>query len=83
MLDYVPREKSDYAIALNSCIIGLAGFGSTLVGSALLSNVQANGNTFLGVPMFAQQLLCAISAVLTVVIILYLIFVIRKLKRNI
>lgn len=83
MLDYVPTEKSDYAIALNSCIIGLAGFGSTLVGSALLSNVQANGNTFLGIPMFAQQLLCAISAILTVVIILYLIFVIRKLKRNV
>ena len=83
MLDYVPKEKSDYAIALNSCIIGLAGFGSTLIGSALLSNIQANGNTFLGFPIYAQQLLCALSAVITVVIILYLIFVIRKLKRTV
>ena len=83
MLDYVPADKSDYAIALNSCIIGLAGFGSTLVGSALLSDIQANGNTFLGIPIYAQQLLCAISAAITVVIILYLVFVIRKLKRNV
>jgi len=83
MLDYVPKDKSDYAIALNSCIIGLAGFGSTLVGSALLSNIQKNGNTFLGFSIYAQQLLCALSAVLTVVIILYLVLVIRKLKRNV
>ena len=83
MLDYIPRDKSDYAIALNSCIIGLAGFGSTLVGSAILSKIQANGNTVFGLPMFAQQFLCAISAVLTVVIILYLVLVIRKLKRTI
>lgn len=83
MLDYVPREKSDYAIALNSCIIGLAGFGSTLLGSALLSNIQKNGNTLFGIPVFAQQVLCAISAILTVVIILYLALFVRKLKRNV
>ena len=83
MLYYVPSEKSDYAIALNSCIIGLACFGSTLLGSALLSDIQKNGNTLFGIPVFAQQVLCAISAILTVVIILYLALFVRKLKRNV
>ena len=83
MLDYVPREKSDYAIALNSCIIGLAGFGSTLVGSAILSRIQENGNTVFGTTMYAQQLLCLISAIITVVLVLYLALVIRKLKRTV
>ena len=83
MLDYVPREKSDYAIALNSCIIGLAGFGSTLVGSAILSKIQENGNTVFGTTMYAQQLLCLISAIITVALVLYLALVIRKLKRTV
>lgn len=83
ILEYVPKEKGNYAIALNSCIIGLAGFGSTLVGSAILSSIQANGNTVFGIHMFAQQFLCMISAIVTVAIIAYLVLVIRKLKRTI
>ena len=81
MLDYITTDRSDYAIALNNCIIGLAGFLSTLVGSVILSRIQSNGNTVFGLPVFAQQFLSLIAAAITVVIVLYLVFVVRKLRR--
>ncbi len=83
ILQYVPEEQVDYVTALNQCVIGIAGFLSSLVASALLSAVQNNGNTVLGIHMYAQQLLSAVSAALTIAIVIYLTVYVRKIKRNV
>lgn len=83
ILEYVPRERVDYATALNQCIIGVAGFLSSLVASALLSAVQKNGNTVLGMHMYAQQLLSAVSAAMILGIVVYLTLYVRRIKRNV
>jgi len=75
--------KSDYivhAMAIKNSIGGLFGFGASLVGSRILAHIQANGNSFLGIPMYGQQLLSAISFVMMIITILFVHFVIEKQK---
>ncbi len=77
---YVKEEYFVPALAIKNSIGGLFGFGATLVGSRILNYVQANGNTFMGIPMYGQQLLSAISFVIAIVLVLFVHFVIEKQK---
>ena len=77
---YVKAEHFVAAMAIKNSIGGLFGFGASLVGSRILAYVQANGNTFMGIPMYGQQLLSAISFIIILISIAFIHFVIEKQK---
>jgi MFS family permease len=80
--DYVDKEKRVGALALKSTFAGFAGFFATLAVSPLVAYIQNNGNSFLGLSVYAQQVVSAISALLLVVLIVYLNTVVKKIQRK-
>ena len=81
MYDYVESKYFVQATAIRSAIGGLCGFLTSIIASKILSDVQANGNTFLGIPMYGQQLLAVIATVLGIISILYLHFKVANQKK--
>ena len=79
--DYVESEYFVHATSIKAALSGVCGFLATLCGAALLNHVQENGNTFLGIDVRAQQVLSAISFAVTLILIVFIIFVLRKQKR--
>ncbi len=59
---------------------GLCGFGASLLGSALLTAIQNNGNQIFGLPVYGQQLMSLITAALLAVCILFNRKVVQKEK---
>ena len=78
--DYVDKEKRTGALALKSTICGFAGFFTTLIVSPLVSYVQKNGNCLFGINIYAQQIVSVISAILLVVLLVYLNMTVKQLK---
>ena len=68
----VSPNKRMLAFALKSTFAGLAGFGTTLLASVLVARIQENGNMLFGIPVYAQQVMSLISALLTIGTIVYL-----------
>ena len=79
--DYVEEEQRTSALALNQTFAGFAGFFTTLIVSPLVSVIQANGNKVFGIPMYAQQLLAFISCIFIIGLLVYMLTVIRKIKK--
>ena len=79
--DYVEKEKRIGALALKSTFAGFAGFFTTLIVSPLVSHIQNNGNQFLGLHVYAQQVVSAIAVVLLIVLLLYLNLVVKKIGK--
>jgi len=79
--DYVPHEQRVAALALQNSIAGVCGFLTTLAFSRLVDHIQANGNTFLGIRVYAQQVLSLFACVMILLVIGYLLLVIRKMHR--
>ena len=75
---YVPMEYFVPACAIKNSIGGVCGFLASLLGARILSAVQENGNMLLGVPLYGQQLLSALSFVVIAVAVLYVHFVISR-----
>lgn len=75
---YVDSRYFVQASAIKNSIGGLCGFGAALIASRILDAVQAAGNKILGVTVYGQQLLAAISTVLLLIAMLYTHFVIGK-----
>ncbi len=80
--DYVDKEKRIGALALKSTLAGFAGFFTTLAVSPLVAYIQKNGNKFLGLNVYAQQVVSAIAVVLIVILIVYLNKVVVKISRE-
>lgn len=80
--DYVDFDNRTSALALVNTASGFVGFFATLCVSPLVKNVQDNGNKIFGINVFAQQILSIFSVIFICVIILYLKFVISKLKKH-
>ena len=80
--DYVEKEKRIGALALKSTLAGFAGFFTTLLVSPLVTYIQNNGNSFLGLNVYAQQVVSAIAALLLTVLIVYLNMVVRKIENR-
>jgi hypothetical protein len=80
--DYVDDDRRTNALALVNAASGFVGFFATLAVSPLVAAIQNNGNKIFGINLYAQQLLSMISIVFVLLIIVYLVFVISKLKRN-
>lgn len=77
---YVDSKYITQAMAIKNCIGGLFGFGASMLGGKILDIVQANNNTVLGIHVYGQQILSAISFVTVVVTIIYIKKVIEKQK---
>ena len=80
--DYVDKEKRIGALALKSTLAGFAGFFTTLLVSPLVSYIQENGNSFLGLNVYAQQVVSAIAVVLLSVLLVYLNLVVGKIEKK-
>lgn len=78
--DYVGHDKRIGGLALKSTLQGFAGFFATLLMSLLVAHIQANGNTFLGMNVYAQQVVSAIGCAIVIGIIIYLNTVVRRMK---
>ncbi len=79
--DYVPHEQRVAALALQNSIAGVVGFGTTCVAGLLVDHIQEKGNVFWGMNLYAQQVVSAISFVVSILLLLYLVFVIKKISR--
>ena len=75
---YVDSRYFVEASAIKNSVAGLCGFGASLVGGVILDAVQKNGNQVLGVPLYGQQLLSAISALILIVGIIFVSRVLEK-----
>ena len=71
------------ALAIKNTVVGFIGFGATLLAKPLIDTVQANGNTFWGFNIHAQQILSAISVILIATAIIYLNTIVKKMKKEI
>lgn len=77
---YVNEKYISEAMAIKNSISGICGFLASLAASALLANIQANGNTFLGIQVYGQQVLSAISFAIMVAAVIFTKLVIEKQK---
>lgn len=80
--DYVTPEKRTDALAVSLAISGTCGFLTTLAVSPIVSAVQANSNTVLGMNIYAQQILSALAFVMTMVTMLYVTLSMVRGKRE-
>lgn len=78
--NFVEEKYFVQASAIKQSIGGVVGFCASLIGSRILTAVQANGNTVLGLSLYGQQLLSAISLVLTIGAIAFTHLVLGKQK---
>ena len=76
-----PNQRSA-AVAIKYSITGLVGFLATIAVSPLVSYIQESGNKFLGMNVYAQQVVSAIGFILTFIMIVYFNFFIKKKKSN-
>lgn len=79
--DYVIPERRTGAFALQNTVAGLSGFFTTLVASAFVDYVQANGNQLWGIGIYAQQVLAVIGFVISLFVVLYLRLVVAKAQK--
>lgn len=80
--DYVDYKKRTSALAVQSTATGLIGFLTTFVVSFLVEKIQLNGNRFLGLNVYAQQVVSCISVVFILIGIVYVNLVVKKINRN-
>lgn len=67
------------ALALKNTLAGIAGFLTTLVMSRFVEYIQASGNKIFGFNVYAQQVVSAFSAVVVILLIVYLNTVVRNI----
>lgn len=79
--NYVREEYIAQAMAIKQSIIGVLGFSASLIGSRILQHVQQNGNVFLGMPMYGQQVLAFFSLLFIISAIIFNKTVIERQKR--
>lgn len=78
----VPREMRVCALAFKNTLAGLVGFCTTLLASILFKRIQDNGNTFLGMDVYGQQVMSALSAIGVVVLLVYHNTVVRRMTKK-
>ncbi|MBQ8510338.1 MAG: MFS transporter [Clostridia bacterium] len=80
IFDFVPHNDRAAALGIKYAVGGSASFLAALVGRSILSHIQGNGNTLLGMNLYAQQVLSAIAFILCILLVVYMRVVIVKLK---
>ncbi len=80
--DFVEPDKRVVAIAFQHTLAGFAGFFSTIIVGFLVDYIQNSGNTFLGMNVYAQQIVSAIGAIVVVFALVYLNTVVKKMQKE-
>jgi len=80
--DYVEQKKRVVALAISQALSGFAGFFTTVLVSPLVAYIQERGNVFLGMNVYAQQVVSAFAFLLILVILVYLNTIIKKIKNR-
>ena len=80
--DFVEPDKRVAALALQHTLAGFAGFFATIIVGFLVDYIQKSGNTFLGMNVYAQQVVSAIGAIVVLLALLYLNTVVKKMQRE-
>ncbi len=80
--DFVEPDKRVAALALQHTIAGFAGFFATIIVGFLVDYIQKSGNTFLGMNVYAQQVVSAIGAIVVILALIYLNTVVKKMQRE-
>lgn len=76
--DYVAPERRTNALAVSLAISGVCGFLTALAMSPLVNYIKNNGNVFLGINVYAQQVLSLIACIMTIVTMLFVSFALAK-----
>ncbi len=82
IFDYVPTEDRAPALGIRTALGGVSAFLSSFLGAYIVHTVQSNGNVAFGLNIYPQQILSAISTAICVCVVLYMIFVVGKLKKT-
>ena len=72
VFDVVPSEKRSSTLAIQQSISGVIGFLATIAITPLVNHIQSAGLILCGINIYAQQLLAAISAVISVLLIIFI-----------
>ena len=78
LYSYVDEKYISEALSIKNCIAGTIGFVSALIAGKVLDFIQNSGNTFAGFSLYGQQILSAVSFVLTILVIVYVKRVLSK-----
>ena len=78
--EYSDPQYVTETIAISTAVPGVVGFLSSTAVSRLVGYIQANNNSFLGINVYAQQVLCFISAIIMIIELLYIRFAFKKRK---
>ncbi len=80
---YIEPERRADSLAVSQAISGIVGFLTTIAVSPIITAVQGSGNKVFGMTVYAQQILSAVAAIVTVIAILFVRFaIIRKTKAD-
>lgn len=80
LFSYVPRETLTTSIGIYSAVGGLSGFGAAMLGGLLVDFIQKNGNHFMGLSVYAQQVTSAVSALTMLALALYMSVAVYPMK---
>ena len=85
LYDIVSPEERVSALALKTIVTSIAGFATTLLFTPLVTYIQGAGNTFLGLKVYAQQVLAVIAVLIYVIAMLFYHLACKKLldKKNV
>lgn len=79
----VPENKCADSYAFCQSVGGVCGFVTSLAMGGVLSEIQGNDNTFLGIKViYPEQVLSAIACLLAAAAVVYMIFAIKSNKVN-
>ena len=81
LYSYVDSKYFVQASAIKSSVGGLCHFGSALLAGQLLQYIQGNGNSFLGLHVYGQQVLSVFSVIFTLSALAVAHFVVSKQRR--
>ena len=79
---FLDEENIVHGIAMTDALRGVCGFTASLAGGRILQTVQAGGNRLFGRTVYGQQILSAVSLLLTAITIAYNKLVVSKQKEN-
>ena len=80
VFDYSAPELRADALAVSQAAAGFSGFLTTLAASPIVEYVQRNGNRFLSVPVYAQQIVSALGALFSLAALLFIRFALNRKK---
>lgn len=82
IFDYVPKEERAPALGIKASVGGLAAFGSSFLGGYIIHTTQSDGDMLLGHTVYGQQILSAITFVLCIGLILYMVLVVDRIGKK-